>query len=116
LAGVQNAYHSGTNPSQTAADLANLKQAIHILLEMMRQSGVGALPVLAIPAPADQTMASLDVVASASITDQSVQIPNEEKLMEDTMKGIKVLFEKQKRSQESAAVVANLLGGPGGAR
>ena len=86
---------------------------------MMRQSGVGALPALDIPAPsapADPTMAPLDIASASGIMDSTVPIPSEEKLMEDTMKGIKVLFEKQKRSQESAAVVANLLGGPGGTR
>ncbi|KAF8345759.1 hypothetical protein F5887DRAFT_837852, partial [Amanita rubescens] len=92
LAGIQNAYHPGTNPSQTFADLANVKQAIHLLLEAMRQSGVGALPLLAL-------------VPSLQGTDAAI----EEKLMEDTMNGIKVLFERQKRSQESTAVVANLL-------
>jgi len=41
----------------------------------------------------------------------SIKVPSEERLMEDTMNGIKVLFERQKRSQESTAVVANLLSG-----
>ncbi|KIL66737.1 hypothetical protein M378DRAFT_347502 [Amanita muscaria Koide BX008] len=121
LAGIQNAYHPGTNPSQTSADSSNLVQAIHILLEMMRQSGVGALPLLDIPAPsasADPTMGSMDIATLGALAGVSaaVQVPSEEKLMEDTMNGIKVLFEKQKRTQESANVVANLLGGPGGLR
>ncbi|KAM6494478.1 hypothetical protein JOM56_010839, partial [Amanita muscaria] len=115
LAGIQNAYHPGTNPSQTSADSSNLVQAIHILLEMMRQSGVGALPLLDIPAPsasADPTMGSMDIATLGALAGVSaaVQVPSEEKLMEDTMNGIKVLFEKQKKTQESANVVANLLG------
>lgn len=87
----------------------------------MRQSGVGALPLLDIPAPsasADPTMGSMDIATLGALAGVSaaVQVPSEEKLMEDTMNGIKVLFEKQKRTQESANVVANLLGGPGGLR
>ncbi|KAK2467562.1 hypothetical protein APHAL10511_000417 [Amanita phalloides] len=139
LAGIQNAYHPGTSPSQTSADLANLKQAIHNLLEAMRQSGVGALPVLELPLPtpspsfpgggtgADPSMSAGEMETSRAALDTSMnagaggfgggvvpvqtQVPSEEKLMEDTVNGIKILFERQKRSQESAAVAANLLGG-----
>ncbi|KAF8632722.1 hypothetical protein AX15_001719 [Amanita polypyramis BW_CC] len=123
LAGIQNAYHPSTNPSQTSSDLANLKHAIKYLLDVMRQSGVGGLPLLALPALSettaapmpgtDPTMETLGITGGGMVqTVQTVvRAPSEEKLMEDTMKGIKVLFERQKRSQESAAVAANLLGG-----
>lgn len=56
----------------------------------MWQTGVGALPVLPL----------------------AVAPPMETQLMEDTNRSIQVLYEKLKRSQESAAVVANLLGAP----
>ena len=114
----QNAYHPGTNPSQTASDLANLKQAIHLLLKVMQQSGVGGLPLLALPSlqgtdvamSVGETLPGLDAANTGTGGIASIQVPSEEKLLEDTTNGIKVLFERQKRSQESAAVVANLLG------
>ncbi|KAF8703050.1 hypothetical protein AX14_014248 [Amanita brunnescens Koide BX004] len=116
LAGIQNAYHPGTNPSQTSSDLANLKQAIQLLLKVMRQSGVGGLPLLALPSlqGTDAAMSvgetlGLDAANTGTGGITSIQVPSEEKLLEDTTNGIKVLFERQKRSQESAAVVANLL-------
>ena len=86
----------------------------------MRQSGVGGLPLLALPAlqgtdaamSLGETLPGLDAANTQAGTGgiASIQVPNEEKLLEDTTNGIKVLFERQKRSQESAAVVANLLG------
>ncbi|PFH45671.1 hypothetical protein AMATHDRAFT_158262 [Amanita thiersii Skay4041] len=97
LVGIQSAYHLGTNPTQTEVDLANLKQSINFLLNLMRHTGVGALPLLPLPTEAVPTMT----------------VPTEEQLMEDTTRGIKVLFEKQKRSQESANVAANILGSSG---
>ena len=60
----------------------------------MRRSGVGALHLLPIPT-------SLDV---------PVVPPSEEQLMIDTNLSIQALYDKLKRSQESVAVVANLLG------
>jgi hypothetical protein len=112
----QNAYHPGMNPSQTSSDLANLKQAIHLLLKVMRQSGVGGLPLLALPSlqgmdaamSVGETLAGLDAANTGTAGIASIQVPSEEKLLEAD--GIKVLFERQKRSRESAAVVANLLG------
>jgi hypothetical protein len=87
----------------------------------MRQSGVGALPLLALVPSLQGTDAAmgesfgLDAASTASGSTgggmASIKVPSEEKLMEDTMNGIKVLFERQKRSQESTAVVANLLSG-----
>lgn len=84
----------------------------------MGQSGVGALPLLALPSSELQGTTSTDAVGEsfASLDAAgggmaSIKVPSEETLMEDTMNGIKVLFERQKRSQESTAVVANLLGG-----
>lgn len=75
------------------ADIVALKQSIQILYDLMRQSGVGALPV--IPAPSDSSPAV---------------VPTEEMMLADTTKSVGLSFEKMKRAQESAAVVANLLG------
>jgi len=91
LSGIESAYRPGTSPAQTVADLAALKQALQLLVELLGQSGVGALPIL------DHS----DFLAS---------LPTEEKLMEDTTKSIEVQYAQQKRIQESAAVVFNLLG------
>jgi len=63
---------------------------------MMRLTGVGALPLLPMPTGSD--------AASA--------IPTEEQMMTDTTRATQVLYEKLKRSQDSAAVVANLLAAP----
>jgi hypothetical protein len=58
----------------------------------MQRSGIGALPLLE---------------ADAS---GHVEAPTEVKLVETAAKGVQVNFEKLKRAQESAGVVANLLG------
>ena len=93
----QNAYHPGTNPSQTSSDLANLKQAIQLLLKVMRQSGVGGLPLLALPSlqGTDATMSvgetlSLDAANTGTGGITSIQVPSEEKLLEDTTNWIQV--------------------------
>ncbi|KDQ55380.1 hypothetical protein JAAARDRAFT_37394 [Jaapia argillacea MUCL 33604] len=90
LHGVENAYHPGTSPTQTSADIASLRQTLQHLITVMCRSGVGALPLLT--------------------PDQSMSIPDEEKMMADAQKAIQVLYERHKRTQESAGVVASLLG------
>ena len=72
------------------ADLASLGQALHVLIDLMRQTGVGALPLL------DQ---------STPLT----SLPTEEQLLADITKAVEVQYAKQKRLQENAAVVYNLL-------
>ncbi|KAI0777922.1 hypothetical protein BC629DRAFT_617136 [Irpex lacteus] len=91
LFGIENAYRPGTSPTQTSECLIALRQSLHILVEMLRQSGVGALPMV-----------------DLSALPQSV--PTEEKLLEDIPKSIEVQYAQQKRIQESAAIVFNLLG------
>ena len=76
--------------SQNTANIVALKQALHDFDNFMWQTGIGALPTLPLAAAP----------------------PMETKLIEDTNRSIQVLYEKLKRSQESAAVVANLLGAP----
>jgi len=72
-------------------DIAAAKQTLDIIIDLMERSGVGALPLLDID------------------TSGRVQIPTEEKLVETATKRVQINFEKLKRAQESAAVVANLL-------
>jgi len=93
LNGIQNAYQAGVNPAQTRADLTALDQAMHVLADVLRQSGVGAYPL---PAP-DARNASP---------------PTEQELITDTTRGVQRLYEEFKRMQESSAVVANLLAAP----
>ncbi|KAF9219509.1 hypothetical protein BS17DRAFT_717146 [Gyrodon lividus] len=90
---IENAYQAGNNPEQTEADLASLNQAICTLTEFLRQTGVGAYPL----PPLDP---------------QSVPYgsPNEQQLIADTTRGVQQLYEQLKRTQESRAVVVNLLG------
>ncbi|PPQ81147.1 hypothetical protein CVT25_015199 [Psilocybe cyanescens] len=90
LSAIQNAYQSGNSPAQTEADIATLKQMLTMVIEKLRQSGVGALPL--IPA-----------------SDPAPVVPTEKALLENRMSSVRALHEKLQRSQDSAAVVANLL-------
>ncbi|KAG6888785.1 hypothetical protein C0992_007515 [Termitomyces sp. T32_za158] len=77
------------------ANLGRLKQEIEDISQLMLQSGVGALPLLPIPAP-----------------DEGMPRPTEQQLLTEVNTSIRLVFEQMKRSQDSAAVVANLLGAP----
>ncbi|KAJ7669589.1 hypothetical protein B0H17DRAFT_949242 [Mycena rosella] len=92
LDGIQNAYRTGRTPTQTEADLATLKQTLQLVTEMMRQSGVGGLPLLPVP----------DGNAPTAL-------PTEEQMIAKTTHAVQVLYDQLKRGQDSAAVVANLL-------
>ncbi|KAG6856807.1 hypothetical protein H0H87_000504 [Tephrocybe sp. NHM501043] len=95
LARIQNAYHPNNSLMHTEASMRTLKQEIQELSQLMLQSGVGALPVLPMPGPGE-----------------TISPPTEQQLMTQVNDSIGVLFEQVKRSQDSAAVVANLLGAP----
>ncbi|KAK0448458.1 uncharacterized protein EV420DRAFT_1338840 [Desarmillaria tabescens] len=94
LAGIQNAYHPGSSPAQTESNISALKRTLEVLSDVMRHTGVGALPLLPFP-----QQSAVPQVA-----------PTEQEMMIDVSKSVQVLYERLKRSQESAAVVANLLG------
>ncbi|KIK76867.1 hypothetical protein PAXRUDRAFT_408694 [Paxillus rubicundulus Ve08.2h10] len=93
LHGIQNAYQAGNDPAQTKANLAALNQATGALADFLRQTGVGAHPL----PPSDL---------------QSVPpgLPSEQQLIADTAHGVQQLYEQLKRTQESSAIVASLLG------
>ncbi|KAF5376996.1 hypothetical protein D9615_007303 [Tricholomella constricta] len=95
LAGIQNAYHPGNSPAQTEADVATLKQTIQTVTDHLWQSGVGALPLLPIPGPGETSTS-----------------PTEQQMLAEANRSIQFIYEQLKRSQDSAAVVANLLGAP----
>ncbi|OCH91732.1 hypothetical protein OBBRIDRAFT_728233 [Obba rivulosa] len=93
LHGIEHAYLAGTNPIQTAAYMAALKQALQTLVELLKQTGVGALP-LHPPNPA-----AMDPQA-------------EQQQIAETARAVQALFERYNRMQESAGVVASLLAAP----
>ena len=68
--------------------------ALDSLMQLLRSTGVGALPVL----PPTGTQG------------EQTTPPTEAQLLADANKSIQMLYESLKRKQESAAVVANLLG------
>ncbi|KAM5537553.1 hypothetical protein V8D89_008766 [Ganoderma adspersum] len=94
LESVEHAYNHQTSPARTAADIATLKQALLVLIEHLRQWGVGALPLEA----------------------SSVPLPDEQ-LIGEVTKAVQVLYERQRRIQDGAGVIEGLLGqglGPSG--
>ena len=91
-ASIHSFIHSLARP----AIITSIKQTVQDIADIMRHSGVGALPLLPMPTSPDVPFVP----------------PSEEQLMIDTNRSIQALYEKLKRSQESAAVVANLLGAP----
>ncbi|EPS98227.1 hypothetical protein FOMPIDRAFT_1127022 [Fomitopsis schrenkii] len=93
LLATQHAYEPGNNPIQTAADMAELQQALHLLAELLRQSGVGALPLRPPPLP----------------DAPSQPAEEEERLIAKMTAAVQALFEKRKRLEESTGVVSSLL-------
>ena len=83
---------STTRFSSLLGDIAGLKQALFVLVELLKQTGVGALPLI-----------------PTSLSGAETQLPTEEKLMADLQKSIEDEYAKHTRVQESAGVVANLL-------
>lgn len=84
--------------TSSLATIASIKQTLDVIADIMRHSGVGALPLLPMP--------------TSESPNAPVVLPSEEQLIIDTNRSIQALYDKLKRSQESAAVVANLLGAP----
>ncbi|KAF9482950.1 hypothetical protein BDN70DRAFT_373863 [Pholiota conissans] len=87
----QNAYQTGNSRQNTDATLTRLKQMLALVIETMRQSGVGALPVL------------------QTIDGMPPAVPTEAELLASTAQNLSTLYQKLQRSQDSAAVAANLL-------
>jgi len=70
-------------------------QVLRSLVEFLRQTGIGAYPLL--PTPESQGEPSLPTVT-------------EQQLIDTTAREVQVLYERLKRTQESSTVAANLLG------
>ncbi|KAF8843919.1 hypothetical protein BDN67DRAFT_896241 [Paxillus ammoniavirescens] len=90
---IQNAYQAENDPAQTEADLTALNQATRTLADFLRQTGVGAYPL-----------------PPSNLQSVSPGPPSEQQLIADTAHGVQQLYEQLKRTQESSAVVASLLG------
>ncbi|KAI0794956.1 hypothetical protein C8Q75DRAFT_803795 [Abortiporus biennis] len=88
MGGIETAYRPESNPDQTAAEMNLLKETLQSLVNILRESGVGAMPLLSPGSP----------------------LPTEQQLVADTTTAIQVLFEQYKRLQENSTVAANLLG------
>ncbi|KAH6869356.1 hypothetical protein BKA70DRAFT_1131896 [Coprinopsis sp. MPI-PUGE-AT-0042] len=101
LDGVKNAYHVGYSPEATAEIMVELKSALRNLVNALCQSGVGALPLIAQSTPPPTS-------AKPTVP------PSEPELLQIGTKQVQVLYEQLKAKQESAGVVANLLGVAGG--
>ncbi|KAF9648733.1 hypothetical protein BDM02DRAFT_3186843 [Thelephora ganbajun] len=90
--GMENAYQPTTHVSRTAQEILALKAAIVALDDFLRETGLGALPVL----PPGTVLGS--------------PLPfTEEDLLGEVSKGVQMLYEKSKRTYDSAKIVADLL-------
>lgn len=94
LDGMQNAYHRGNSPTQSQAAIAQLSGHLQMLAEMLRQSGVGALPLVDRP-PTDPPTGY-----------------TEAQLEENTKQSIERLYERLNRSHAAAGAVASLIDAP----
>ena len=110
----QNAYQTGNNPLVTecefyflktilildiffffvSAEIENLKQDLYLVIETMRNTGVGALPLLPLQPNSEN---------------EATPVPTEQQLLTDTTRSLKALYDKVQRSYDSASAVANLL-------
>jgi len=92
LSRIQNAYQTGNNPLVTESEIENLKQNLYLVIETMRNTGVGALPLL-----------------PQQPNSEAAAVPTEQQLLTDTTRGLQALYDKVQRSYDSASAVANLL-------
>ncbi|KAI0338460.1 hypothetical protein BDW22DRAFT_1432496 [Trametopsis cervina] len=91
LSGIENSYRPGNSTTQTTEYLTALRQSLQLLIDLLRQSGVGALPML----DANDPLGSL---------------LTEEALLAHVTQSIETEYARQKRIQDGASVVFNLLG------
>lgn len=95
--------------------MVELKSALSTLVDTLRQSGVGSLPLIAqsTPPPSAQTPTATATISTGAIAKPIVP-PSEPELLQMASKQVQVLYEQLKAKQENAGVVANLLGVAGG--
>lgn len=83
----------------TPGNIAALKHEVYLLIDSLKQSGVGALPLL--PYQSQTTTAGGIGMAL------DAQVPNEQQLMVYTTKGLEEMYQRQERMQQSATVPAD---------
>jgi len=89
-----------------AADFATLNQLLLQLLQALRQTGVGALPLLT----SGNDYGSVGPPNSATSTSSHVPpAPSEQTLLENTGKEVEQTYRRLQRSQDAAQVAANLV-------
>lgn len=76
------------------ADIQALKQSISLLYNLLRQTGIGALPVISVPSAVDTEAAQI--------------IPTEEMMLADAMQISADLVGQNAKTKDNTAVVANL--------
>jgi len=93
--GMENAYQPTTHVSRTTQEILALKAAIAGLDDLLRETGLGALPIL------------------PSGTGLGSPLPfTEEELLGEVLKGVQALYEKSERKHDSAKIVSDLLSQP----
>ncbi|KAF9527948.1 hypothetical protein CPB83DRAFT_814822 [Crepidotus variabilis] len=97
LTSIQSAYQPGIAPHHTEANITRLQEQLALTIEILRQSGVGALP-LAATSPRSGSAAPMQ------------PIPSEPVLLESVTRNLEIFYDQLQRRQESAGVVVNLLG------
>jgi len=95
LNGMKNAYQQGSSPSQTEMEIISLKQNITLLYDLLRQTGIGALPIILLPTATNPEVQAI--------------VPTEEMMLADATRSVQILYDRTQKSQDSAGVVANLL-------
>ncbi|KAK1225093.1 hypothetical protein PQX77_011962 [Marasmius sp. AFHP31] len=109
LSGITNAYHPGSSSAQTQANLASLQQQLHVISDMMRHSGVGALSLLA--SPSSPLGSSNDsTLGDVQMSQEPLSPPSEEEMLAQATQSIDVLYDRSKKGQKAADAVGNLLG------
>ncbi|KAK7053377.1 hypothetical protein VNI00_004003 [Paramarasmius palmivorus] len=105
LTGITNAYHPGSSSAQTQSDIATLQQNLHLLSDMMRHTGVGALPLIPVTGATNDPSNDVSMVTETTV-------PTEDQMLAQASHAIQVLYDRLKKLQDTAGVVANLLGAP----
>ncbi|KAG9013126.1 hypothetical protein FRB94_003566 [Tulasnella sp. JGI-2019a] len=96
LDGINRAYEFDTDPAQTAASLQALRAALGNLYDILKESGVGALPLN--PEPVDH-----DAIMRSGIN--GAQDPRLEALTEQ----VNAIFKEGKAARERATVVLDMM-------
>ena len=100
--------------------MAELKLALISLVETLRASGVGSLPLIAQAPSAPNAQTPTATMSTPTATSGTAPtpvphapkavVPSEPELLQMATKQVQMLYDQLKAKQENAGVVANLLG------